>query len=242
LNVPNVGLRGNTGADVGKTAVPMSTPSPVIRLHSYFRSSSAWRVRIALHLKGLAFETIPVQLSGAEQHQAAFAARNPMRQVPVLEMGDGAEPIVLTQSIAILEYLEERFPDPPLLPTDLVERARTRELAELVNSGIQPLQNLDVRKTLEKSGADADSIIRGYIVKGMEALERRAKETAGRFLVRDSVTFADILLVPQLYASNRFGVATAAFPTLERVGRECELIAAFQAAHPNAQPDFDPSV
>jgi maleylpyruvate isomerase len=219
----------------------MTTPSPAIRLHSYFRSTSAWRVRIALHLKGLAFETVAVQLSQSQQHQAAFAARNPMRQVPVLEIADGSEEFHLTQSMAILEYLEERFPEPPLLPRDLGLRARSRELAELVNSGIQPLQNLDVRKTLEMAGADADRIIRGYILKGMEALERRAKETAGRFLVRDSVTFADILLVPQLHASNRFGVPTEPFPTLERVGRECEAMVAFQAAHPNAQPDFDPS-
>jgi maleylpyruvate isomerase len=219
----------------------MSTSSPAIRLHSYYRSSSAWRVRIALHLKGLAFETIVVHLGESEQHKAAFAAQNPMRQVPVLEIGDGEDAFHLTQSIAILEYLEERFPDPALLPKELEARARARELAELVNSGIQPLQNLDVRKTLEKSGADADSIIRGYILKGMEALERLAKQTAGRFLVRDSVTFADILLVPQLYASNRFGVPTQAFPTLERVGRECEAMVAFQAAHPNAQPDFDPN-
>jgi len=216
--------------------VPLS-----VRLHSYFRSSSAWRVRIALQLKGLAHEIVPVHLAGGEQHKASFAAQNPMRQVPMLEIGDGADTFRLTQSIAILEYLEERFPDPPLLPKDLALRARARELAELVNSGIQPLQNLDLRATLTKAGVAADPIIQGYIRKGMEALERRAEETAGRFLVSDGVTFADILLVPQLYASNRFGVAVSAFPTLERVGRECEALTAFQAAHPNAQPDYDPN-
>lgn len=198
-------------------------------------------MRIALHWKGLAFETVPVHLAGSEQHKASFAARNPMRQVPVLDIGDGSSELHLTQSMAILEYLEERFPDPPLLPKDVNARARARELAELVNSGIQPLQNLDLRKTLHKAGVDPDPIITGYIRKGMEALERRASETAGRFLVSDGVTFADILLVPQLFASNRFGVPTQAFPTLERVGRECEALAAFQAAHPNAQPDYDPS-
>lgn len=217
----------------------MSVP---IRLHSYYRSSSAWRVRIALHLKGLPHETLPVHLAkdGGEQHKASFAARNPMRQVPVLEIGDGTGAFHLTQSMAILEYLEERFPEPPLLPKDLAARARARELAELVNSGIQPLQNLDVRKTLHKAGVPPDPIIQGFLQKGMEALERRAKETAGRFLVSDGVTFADILLVPQLYASNRFGVPISAFPTLERVGRECEGLAAFQAAHPTAQPDYEP--
>lgn len=213
-----------------------------IRLHSYFRSTSAWRVRIALQLKGLAHEIVPVHLvkDGGEQHKASFAARNPMRQVPVLEIGDGASTFHLTQSMAILEYLEERFPEPALLPRDLAERARARELAELVNSGIQPLQNLDFRKTLHKAGVPPDPIIQGFIRKGMESLERRAEETAGRFLVSDGVTFADILLVPQLYASERFGVPVSAFPTLVRVGRECEAIAAFQAAHPTAQPDYDP--
>jgi maleylpyruvate isomerase len=219
----------------------MAPSGPAIRLHSYYRSTSAWRVRIGLHLKRLAHEIVPVHLLGNAQHQSAFAAQNPMRQVPVLEIGDGADTFRLTQSLAILEYLEERFPDPPLLPRELGFRARARELAELVNSGIQPLQNLDLRKRLHQAGVEPDSIIQGYIQRGMEALERRAQETAGRFLVRDGVTFADILLVPQLYASNRFGVPTEAFPTLTRVGRECEALAAFQAAHPNAQPDYDES-
>jgi maleylpyruvate isomerase len=219
----------------------VASPVPPIRLHSYYRSSSAWRVRIALHLKGLPHEIVPVHLPGNEQHQASFAAQNPMRQVPMLEIGEGASAFRLTQSLAILEYLEERFPDPPLLPRDLVLRARARELAELVNSGIQPLQNLDLRKRLHEAGVDPDPIIQGYIQRGMEALERRAQETAGRFLVGDSVTFADILLVPQLYASNRFGVPTAAFATLERVGRECDALPAFQAAHATAQPDYDPN-
>jgi maleylpyruvate isomerase len=126
------------------------------------------------------------------------------------------------------------------LPEALVQRARARELAEFVNSGIQPLQNLDLRKSLHKAGIEPDPIIQSYIQRGMEALERRAQETAGRFLVGDAVTVADILLVPQLYASNRFGVPVTAFPTLERVGQECDALPAFQAAHATAQPDFDP--
>jgi maleylpyruvate isomerase len=224
-------------------SIPRTATSPsVIRLYSYFRSSSAWRVRIALHLKGLAHEIVPVHLvkGGGEQHKASFAAQNPMRQVPVLEVSDGNGAFRLTQSMAILEYLEERFPEPRLLPEALVQRARARELAEFVNSGIQPLQNLDLRKSLHKAGIEPDPIIQSYIQRGMEALERRAQETAGRFLVGDAVTVADILLVPQLYASNRFGVPVTAFPTLERVGQECDALPAFQAAHATAQPDFDP--
>jgi maleylpyruvate isomerase len=219
----------------------MASPPPALRLHSYYRSTSSWRVRIALHLKGIAHEIVPVHLLGNEQHQTSFGERNPMRQVPVLELADGAGTFRLTQSMAILEYLEERFPEPPLLPRDLGLRARAREFAELVNSGIQPLQNLDFRRRLTEARIDPDVIIQGYIRRGMEALERQAQATAGRFLVSDGVTFADILLVPQLYASNRFGVPTEAFPTLARVGRECEALAAFQAAHPNAQPDYDGS-
>lgn len=212
-----------------------------IRLHSYFRSSSAWRVRIALGVKGLTHELVPVHLlrAGGEQRSPEFVAKNPMAQVPVLELSEPGETFRLTQSMAILEYLEERFPDPPLLPRELELRARVRELSELVNSGIQPLQNLVLRKALHQAGIKPEPFVAKFITSGLQALETRAVATAGRFLVSDSVTFADIYLVPQLHASARFGVDVSAFPTLLRVERECEALPAFQAAHPNAQPDFE---
>lgn len=214
-----------------------------MRLYSYFRSSSAWRVRLALALKELEHELVPVHLlrNGGEQKAPEFLAKNPMSQVPVLEIDEGASTFRLTQSMAILEYLEERYPEPALLPDDPKLRARTRELAETVNSGIQPLQNLALRKALHHAGIDPDPFVRAVISQGLAALEARALDTAGTFLVRDSVTFADIYLVPQLYASRRVGIDVDAFPTLRRVELACERLAAFQAAHPNAQPDYEPS-
>jgi len=214
-----------------------------MRLYSYFRSSSAWRVRLALGLKNLKHELVTVHLlrNGGEQKLPEFVAKNPMSQVPVLEVDEGTSTFRLTQSMAILEYLEERFPEPALLPSDPKLRARTRELAELVNSGIQPLQNLGFRKALHHAGVDPDPFVRAIVERGLGALEARARDTAGTFLVRDGVTFADIYLVPQLFASRRLGVDVEAFPTLRRVELACEGLAAFQAAHPNAQPDYEPN-
>jgi maleylpyruvate isomerase len=214
----------------------------VLLLYSYFRSSSAWRVRIALALKGVPFELVPVHLArgGGEQHSPSFAARNALEQVPVLEVSDANGDFVLTQSIAILEYLEERFPEPPLLPKEPELRARVRQMAEIVNSGIQPFQNLGFQKILKAAGADPAPIVNSHITRGLAALEGIAKTTAGRFLVRDGVTFADTVLVPQLSAARRFGVDVEKFPTLLRVEAECVALPAFQAADPNAQPDFEP--
>jgi maleylpyruvate isomerase len=212
-----------------------------IRLHSYFRSSSAWRVRIALALKGLDFELVPVHLvrGGGEQHGDDFRAKNPMGQVPVLEVLEHGETFRLTQSMAILEYLEERFLDPPLLPRDRDLRARVRELSELVNSGIQPLQNLSLRKALDQAGIPPAPFVGELIEKGLRALEARAEATAGRFLVGDALTFADVYLVPQLYTAERFGVDPSPFPTLSRVERACAALPAFQGAHARSQPDYE---
>jgi maleylpyruvate isomerase len=214
----------------------------VFLLYSYFRSSSAWRVRIALAWKKVPFEIVPVHLAraGGEQHSPAFAARNALEQVPVLEVSDATGEFLLTQSLAILEYLEERFPEPPLLPKEPELRARARQLAEIVNSGIQPIQNLGFQKIMKAAGADPAPIVSAQIARGLTALEGIAKTTAGRFLVRDGVTFADTFLVPQLYAARRCGVDVQKFPTLLRVEAECLALPAFQAADPNVQPDFEP--
>jgi len=214
----------------------------LILLYSYFRSSSAWRVRIALNLKKVPHEIVPVHLvrAGGEQHSKAFAARNALEQVPVLEVSDSNGELLLTQSIAILEYLEERFPEPALLPKEPELRARARQLAEIVNSGIQPFQNLGFQKVLKTAGADPLPIAQDHIGRGLTALEGIAKASAGRFLVRDGVSFADILLIPQLNTARRFGVDVERFSTLLRVEAECLALPAFQAADPNAQPDFEP--
>ncbi len=210
--------------------------------YDYWRSSSAWRVRIALNLKQISVERRAVNLSragGGAQHDAQFRALNPFSEVPVLvvEDADGA-PRVIAQSMAILAYLEERFPSPPLLPADPWLRARARQLAEMVNAGIQPFQNLALQQHLGKVGVgEPAEVARHFNARGLAALEALAGETAGDFLIGDAPSIADIYLVPQLYGGRRFGVDLAAFPTLLRVEAACAALPAFAAARPEAQPD-----
>jgi maleylacetoacetate isomerase len=211
----------------------------VIRLYSYWRSSSAWRVRLGLAWKRVTHELVLVNLLRGEQSEASFLERNPLAQVPVLEVSEGPGLFRLTQSVAILEYLEERFPERPLLPAALDERARVRQLVEVVNAGTQPLQNLALRRTLEAANADATRFVAGAITRGLGAMESIALDTAGQHLVRESVTLADIYLVPQLYVARRFGVDLEPYPTLRRVEAACAALAEFQSAHPNAQPDYE---
>lgn len=214
-----------------------------MKLSSYWRSSSAWRVRIGLAHKGLEHEVVFVHLlrGGGEQLRGDFAEKNPMAQVPVLEVEGPSGVFRLTQSMAILEYLEEVKPEPPLFPKTPELRARARELAEIVNSGIQPLQNLRFIREVKALGVDPLPVTRSYIQTGLAALERHAATEAGTFLVGNAVSIADVYLVPQLYAARRFGVELEAYPTLLRVEKECEALPAFRQAHANAQPDFDPN-
>jgi maleylpyruvate isomerase len=213
------------------------------KLTSYWRSSSAWRVRIGLALKGIEHELVLVHLlrGGGEQLSHDFSDKNPMHQVPVLEIEGPQGVFRVTQSMAILEYLDELVPDPPLLPKTLELRAHARELAEIVNSGIQPLQNLRFLREVKALGADPQPVTRSYITTGLAALERHAVASAGRFLVGDEISIADLYLVPELYSARRFGVDVEPYGTLLRVERACEALPAFQRAHPNAQPDFDPN-
>ena len=206
-------------------------------LYDYWRSSSAWRVRIALHLKGVPFERRVVNLvkDGGEQHTDAFRALNPSTQVPVLIPDEGGRPIA--QSMAIIAYLEERFPTPPLLPADPWLRARARQLAEMVNAGIQPYQNLPVLNQLKALGVDAQQFARERNVRGLAALEAAAGGTVGTFLVGETPSLADVYLIPQLYAARRFAVDLAPYPTLLRVEATCAALPGFAAAHPDAQSD-----
>jgi maleylpyruvate isomerase len=213
-------------------------------LHDYFRSSAAYRVRIALNLKGLPYEYVPVHLlkDGGQQHTDAYRAKNPMRTVPTLEVTEaGAPPRYLAQSLAILEFLEERHPAPALLPAEPFARARVRMLAELVNSGIQPLQNLSVMQHVKSLGQDDKAWSVHWISRGMDALQQSVQESAGRYCVGDSVTLADVCLIPQLYACRRFGVDPAAYPLLTRIEAACASLPAFQAAHAERQPDAVPA-
>ena len=213
--------------------------------YDYWRSSSAWRVRIALNIKQIPVERRAVNLAPGHgaQHAADFRALNPMSQVPVLVIDEPpAPPRALTQSMAILEYLEERFPSRPLLPADPWLRARARQLAEMVNAGIQPMQNLSFLQRLQESGlAEPKELARHHIARGLGAIEAVAGETAGTFLVGDVPTIADLYLVPQLYSGRRFNVELSAFPKLLQVEASCAALPAFAAAHPDAQPDAPPS-
>jgi maleylpyruvate isomerase len=213
-----------------------------LRLYGYWRSSSAWRVRIGLGLKGLAYETVPVNLAAGDQFSDPHRARSPLGQVPVLDVEEDGRAIRLVQSMAILEWLDERFPEPPLLPPDLESRARVRALAEHVNSGTQPLQNaLVLRMLKERQPGWEQEWARFHIGRGLEALERALGDgRTGRFCHGDVPGLADCYLVPQLYNARRYGVDLAPFRTLRRVEESCAALAPFQAAHADRQPDAPP--
>jgi maleylpyruvate isomerase len=211
-----------------------------VKLYTFWRSNSPWRVRIAMALKGIPHDVVFVDLGAGQQHGEAFRGLNLAEQVPVLELderGPDGQPRRITQSMAIIEYLEERFPTPPLLPADPWARARARQLAEIVNSGIQPHQNLATTKKVKELGGDPQKWLEHFIGRGLGVLERAAAETAGAFLVGDAPTIADVYLVPQLYAARRFNVDLAPFPTLTRVDAACAALSAFRSAHADAQPD-----
>ncbi len=215
-------------------------PGPDLRLYGYWRSTSSWRVRIGLGLKGLAWEDAPVDLRSGAQFSPEHARRNPMGQVPVLEVRDAAGTRRLVQSIAILEWLEERFPSPPLLPADGWGRARVRALAEHVNSGIQPLQNAAPLKWLrERGGLDAPWAVE-WIGRGLSGLEVAVRDGAGEFCHGDAVTLADVCLVPQLYGARRYGVDLTGCPTLLRIEEACRSLEPFRRAEPEVQPDAPP--
>jgi maleylpyruvate isomerase len=209
-----------------------------LALHSYWRSSCSWRVRIGLHLKGLAFEYRPVNLLDGEQYREAHRGRNPMSQVPVLEVEDEGRVRHLAQSMAILEWLDERFPAPPLLPADAFGRARVRSLAEHVNAGIQPFQNSAPQRWLasRREGLEKE-YVRHFLTIGLIALEAAVKDGAGRHCHGDAPTLADLFLVPQMAGARRHGLDVAAFPTLLRVEAACAGIEAFRRAAPENQPD-----
>jgi maleylpyruvate isomerase len=213
-----------------------------MKLYSYWRSSASWRVRIALHYKGLAFEYQAVHLikEGGQQNTPAYEAINSARTVPVLEFTENGKLRRLSQSLAIIELLEERHPTPALLPKDSFVRAQVRELAELVNSGIQPLQNSYVIQHVKKElHQDEQAWGRFFIARGLKALETKARETAGRYLVGDEPTLADVCLVPQLYGARRYGIEARDYPTLARVEQALAEHPAFVAAHANNQPDTE---
>lgn len=208
------------------------------QLYSYFRSSCSYRVRIALNLKQLDFETLPIHLvrDGGEQNKADYRKHNPMGQVPCLLVGD----VGLSQSMAILEYLEQVHPEPALLPKDPIAAAQVRAVCEMINSGIQPIQNLSVLVYLEGDmGAQGKRVewSRHWITRGFDALEQMLQSSAGRFSFGDSITLADCFVIPQVYNAHRFKVDMSRYPIINRINENCLAIESFAAAAPARQPD-----
>ena len=210
-------------------------------LHSYWRSSCSWRVRIALHLKGLPFTYRAVNLAQGEQFEISHRARNPMSTVPLLEVEEKGEILRLGQSMAILEWLEERHPSPALLPGEPAGRARVRRIAEDVNSSIQPFQNASTMKWLrDRHPGDDLAFTHHFLSRSMAGLEDIVHDGAGTFCHGDTVTLADLFVVPQLYGARRFGVDVAQFPTLLRVEAACAALPPFALSEPDRQPDSRP--
>ncbi|HEX7916342.1 maleylacetoacetate isomerase [Rudaea sp.] len=214
-----------------------------MKLYSYFRSSAAFRARIALNLKGLPYEYLPVHLvrDGGEQHAPAYRSVAPEGLVPVLVDGD----VTVHQSLAIIEYLDETHPQPPLLPADATGRAAVRAIALDIACDIHPLCNTRVLKYLgthcglDKEGSE--DWIRHWISTGFAALETRLAHdpSRGAFCHGDAPTLADIMLVPQVFNARRFGVDMGRFPTLAAIDARCAELAAFADAAPAKQPDAE---
>ena len=204
-------------------------------LYDYWRSSAAYRVRIALNLKGVDYEQRSVNLAAGDHQGSDYRALNPQGFVPMLEI-DGHK---LTQSLSIIMYLAARYPEPPLLPEDPAEAAHVRSMALTIACDIHPLNNLRVLKYLKgefgQDQAAIDSWIAHWISDGFAALEAMAASSAGDFLYGDSPTIADICLVPQMYNARRFNVPVDAYPTLLRADANACQLEAFARAHPDRQ-------
>jgi maleylacetoacetate isomerase len=215
----------------------------VMKLYDYFRSSAAYRVRIALNLKGLAPERVFIHLRKNAQRAADYLAVNPQGLVPTLVTDDGA---VLTQSLAIIEYLDETHPAPPLLPAAPLPRARVRSLALAVACDIHPIDNLRVLRyllhTVGVAEEQKDAWYKYWIDVGLEALELQLSRdpATGRFCHGDAPTLADICLVPQLANARRVKMDLSPYPTLTRIEAACQALPAFAAAEPSRQPDAEP--
>ena len=203
-------------------------------LYDYFRSSASYRVRIALNLKGLAYDSVPVSLLDNAQRAPEYLSKNPQGLVPALLDGEQ----LLTQSLAICEYLEETYPQPALLPNDAIGRARVRALALSSACDIHPLNNLRVLRRLEAQfaadQAGKDAWYQHWIQSGFEAFEQQIQSTHGQYCFGDTVTLADLALVPQVYNARRFNCDLSAYPTMLAIEQRCLALDAFARATPEA--------
>jgi len=210
-----------------------------MKLYTFFRSSAAFRVRIALNLKGLQYESLPKAFARNEHRAPDYLALNPQGLIPALAI-DG---VVLSQSLAIIEYLNDRHPAPPLLPEDAIDRARVRSMAMAIACEIHPLNNLRVlnylRDQLKQDDSGIGTWYRHWVTEGFRGLEVQAREfsASGRYCFGDAVSLADVLLVPQMFNARRFKTDLTAFPTLVGISTHLEALPAFAAARPEVQPD-----
>ena len=214
-----------------------------MKLYTFFRGSSPFRVRIALNLKGLAYESSSVHLAKGEQRQPAYSAVNPQSLVPALVLDDGH---VLTQSLAIIEYLDETHPEPRLIPADPLGRARVRALSLIVACEIHPLNNArtlaHLRKGMKQTEDQVNAWYRPWVADGLAKVESSLTHFAGtgKFCHGDAPTMADCCLVPQVFNAKRFECDTQPYPTVMRVFDECMKLDAFDRAQPAKQPDAEP--
>ena len=214
-----------------------------MKLYTYFRSSAAYRVRIALSLKGLSYDAVPVHLlkDGGQHLQDEYRKINPSGLVPSFQ----DDRITLTQSMAIIEYLEEIHPEPPLLPKDAPGRGRVRELAQIIGCDIHPVNNLRVLNYLVKHMGFSDQAktewYRHWVTEGFQSLEAHLARDpgAGPFCHGDHPTIADCYLVPQVFNAQRFNIDVSAYPNIDRINSLCIELPAFRAAHPSHQPDTE---
>ena len=210
-----------------------------MKLYTFFRSSAAFRVRIALNLKGLPYESLPKAFARNEHRTPDYLALNPQGLIPALAI-DG---VVLSQSLAIIEYLNDRHPAPPLLPEDAIDRARVRSMAMAIACEIHPLNNLRVlnylRDQLKQDDTGIGTWYRHWVTEGFRGLEVQAREFSanGRYCFGDAVSLADVLLVPQMFNARRFKTDLTPFPTLVGISTHLEALPAFAAARPEVQPD-----
>lgn len=211
-----------------------------MKLYSYFRSSAAYRVRIALNLKGLSYEMESIHLTkdGGRQFSDAFRAINPQMRVPALQLSGGE---VLTQSLAIIDYLDEVYPDPPLLPAEALDRARVRAAAQVIACDIHPLNNLValryLKRNLNQEQTAIDAWYHHWVIEGFKALEQMI--APGPYCFGSHVTLADVCLVPQVFNARRLKVPLDAFPKIVAVETACLKLPAFDKARPENQPDAE---
>ncbi len=209
-------------------------------LHSAWRATAPYRVRIGLALKGVAYDYAPVDLVAGQQREPAYRAVNPQGLTPALVLDDGR---VLTQSLAILEWLDEAYPDPPILPAAPLDRAAVRQMAGIIACDIHPLNNTRVGRRLDKMGIDKAGVldwIQGWIRDGFDALEPLVARHGAGFAFGDAPTLADCCLVPQVYSARRYEVDIARWPAIQAAADHAARRPAFAAAHPDRQPDARP--